>query len=1118
MRAYAPAMSTLEASEFPTGVVTFLLTDVVASTEMWDEGPAAMAAALARHDAIIRQAVETFAGVVVKARGEGDSTFSAFRRPTDAVAAARAAQRALGIEPWSTRRELQVRMALHTGETLERDGDYFGPTVNRVARLREFASGGQVLLSQSTASLVVDHLPTDCTLRDLGSQNLRGLSRPENMYELVIVSDVHMADRTPRLHTQLPLPARLAAPSLGGFHGRRLELESLRKAWETARNGHLAGVFIAGEAGIGKTSLASELARKAHDEGASVLYGRCDEDLGIPYQPWAEMLSQLMNDSGPSQLRQLGERRHAELVSLLPGLGGRLTRTVSPGAIDAESERYLLFAAVAAALAEAAAQTPLVVVLDDLQWADKPSLLLLRHLVNQPEPLPMVIVGTYRHNEVSVEHPLVDVLAALRRETNMARLVLSGLPAEDLVGLVEAASGQPLRGAELALVHEVYRETDGNPFFAWEILLHLSETGAVALSDEGRWILSRPLSGWALPESIREVIGRRGARLGAEVKRVLTMAAVIGREFSLDVLSAALGDNSDVVLDHLERAEAAGLIDSVGQDAFSFEHALIADTFYADLTATRRARSHRKVAEALEQLGLATGRVGELAHHWIAAGSPGDSDRALAYASLAAEQATAAIAPQEATRWYSEALNLLATQREPDEEIRCRLLIGLGEAQLQSGEPGSLRTLLDAAHLAERRGDTAQLVRAALAGTRGIPGVTDPERVAVLESALRAVGTGDSPARAELLAALASELTVMGDFARRRDLTDDALAVARRLGNPTCLLHVLNHVIPAIAVPSTLAERLSLTKEAVQLADSLHDPVMSFLVRLHRTHAAFESADPDEAHSCLERMSDLAAELRQPTLQWTATWTRSSHLTLTGNVEQAELLATRALQIGGESGQPDAATIYGGQLFAIRWHQGADADLVDLITQVATERPDLPILQAALNRLRLDAGRLDEVVCDTESINAVPYDIAWASAISVWAEIASRLGDPEKCAVLYEMLSPYPDYVVHLEAVCVGSSAHYLGMLAAALGRPQEAEQHFVRAEATHRKLGAPFHLARTLVERGRLGLATGQADEVAHACELVRTARDIAVEVGAKAVIRRADELLGTDLCQGVA
>ena len=1109
-------MSTLEASAFPSGVVTFLLTDVVCSTEMWDEDPAEMGAALARHDAIIRQAVETFAGQLIKSRGEGDSTFSAFDRPTDAVSAARAAQRALGVEAWTTSRQLMVRMALHTGETLEREGDYFGPTVNRVARLREFATGGQVLLSQSTASLVVDHLPTDCCLRELGTQSLRGLSRPETMHELVITSDVQPAQRAPIVHAQVPLPIRLAPPSVGGFHGRRRELEALHHAWQTAQTGSLSGVFIAGEAGIGKTAIAGEVARHAHGQGASVLYGRCDEDLGIPYQPWVEMLSHLMGQT--SKLHGLGERRNAELVHLVPGLGARLSRTSSPGAIDAESERYVLFSAVTAALAEAAAQTPLVLVLDDLQWADKPSLLLLRHLMSQPEALSMMIVGTYRHNEVSVEHPLVDVLAAMRRETNMRRLVLSGLPAEDLVGMVEAASGQPLGGAELSLVHDVYRETDGNPFFAWEILLHLSETGAVTLSDEGRWVLSRPLTGWALPESVREVIGRRAARLGSEVKRVLTMAAVIGRDFSLDVLSAALGEDCESVLDHLERAESAGLIESVGQETFAFEHALIADTFYADLTATRRARLHRKVAEALEVLDLVAGRVGELAHHWIAAGSPGDTERALTYASMAAEQATASIAPQEANRWYSEALNLLATQSEPDEGVRGQLLIGLGEAQLQSGEPGSLRTLLDAAHLAEARGDTPQLVRAALAGTRGMPGVTDPERVAVLDSALLAVGKSDTPARAELLAALASELTVMGDFDRRRELVDDALAVAKRLQNDTCRLHVLNHVIPAIAVPSTLEERLGLTAEAIELADRLEDPVMAFLVRLHRMHAAFESAQPDEAAACLQRMTELAAGLQQPTLQWTATWARSSQLILAGHVEEAEMLATRALQIGGESGQPDAATIYGGQLFGIKWHQGADSEMVDLMTQVAAERPDLPVLHAAVNRLRLEAGRLDEVVCDIETFRAVPHDIAWATAIAVWSEIASRLGDPEKCQVLYDMLSPYPNYVVHLEAICVGSSAHYLGMLAAALGRLDEADRHFIRAQATHTKLQAPFHLARTLVERGRLRLATSGAAETAEGCAFVRNAREIAVEIGAKAVIRRADELLDTKRCQGVA
>lgn len=1097
----------------PSGVVTFLVTDIVGSTEMWEHHPEEMNQALARHDAIIRQAVETFAGQLIKGRGEGDATFSVFRRPTDAVSAARAAQRAFAAEPWPQGARLEVRMAMHTGETLERDGDYFGSPVNRVARLREVADGGQVLLSQSTASLVVDHLPTDCSLREVGTQELRGLARPETMFELVITANVATPDpaRVARSRRQARLPTRLAASSIAGFHGRVAELELLRAAWTNALSGRHMVVLLAGEPGIGKTSLAGAFAREIYAQGATVLYGRCDEDLGIPYQPWAEMLKRLMAGATPSELQNLTGRRQAELVALVPSLSTRIGTAATMSAIDVETERHRLFGAVAAAVTEAAATNPILVVLDDLQWADKPTLLMLRHLVSQPEPLPLVILGTYRHHEVSADHPLVDVLAALRREPNVQRVVLGGLTIEDLVGVIEDASGQPLGDPELALAHEVYRETNGNPFFAWELMLHLSETGTVSLSDEGRWVIAQPASEWALPESVREVIGRRAARLGEAVVQTLTTASVIGREFKLDVLAAAVGEDVDIVLEQLERAESAGLIGSLGTGRFSFTHALVAHTLYADHSPTRRARIHRRVAEAYESLGMAEDRVGELAHHWILAGSPDHTGRALEYAMKAAQVATRALAPQEAARWYAESLNLLGTRQHADEHVRCELLIGLGQAQLHSGDPDCLQTLLDAAHLADRLGDSHQLALAVLTGTRGMPGFTNPARVAVLHSAIARMGISDTPERAELLASLAAELSVAGDYEQRRELADEAMAVARRLNDPACLLHVLNHVIPTIGVPSTLAERWELSAEAVALADRLNDPVMAFLARLHRTQAAYESADLAEANACISRMIELAEELQQPTVLWTVAWVRGVQAIVAGRIEEAERLATEALTLGVESGQPDAATIYGGQLFCIRWHQGTDAELVDLLAEMATQRPDLPVLQAGLARLRLEADRRSDIELGPAVVKAVPYDIGWAPAMAFWAEVSSRLGDQESCEVLYDLLSPYGDYVVHVEAVSIGAMSHYLGMLAAALGRPAEAARHFEHAEALHETLEAPFFLARSRLEHGRLLLSAGTESSNYTAGELLRSARDLGEQYGCAGIVRRAAELLAT-------
>lgn len=263
--------------ELPSGVVTFLLTDVVGSTRLWEAQPRAMAEAVRRHDELIRAAVEQAGGVLVKARGEGDSTFSVFRRATQAATAALAAQHALADEAWPSSFELTVRMAIHTGEAHERDGDYYGPTVNRAARLRTVASGGQILVSRSTAELLRDHL-VDAELVELGPQVLADLARPEQTFALMPRAGPggQVAPEAAPESVRLPLPPALAPPA-EAFVGRTDELARLLAAVGESPYGRQGAVFLAGEPGIGKTRLMAAAAAAAHSAGALVLYGRCDE-------------------------------------------------------------------------------------------------------------------------------------------------------------------------------------------------------------------------------------------------------------------------------------------------------------------------------------------------------------------------------------------------------------------------------------------------------------------------------------------------------------------------------------------------------------------------------------------------------------------------------------------------------------------------------------------------------------------------------------------------------------------------------------------------------------------------------------------------------------------------
>ena len=389
-----------------TRAVTFLLTDIEGSTAAWEADADAMAVALARHDELVEQVVTSQGGRLIKTRGEGDATFSVFERPSAAAAAAIELQEAIVHEPWALRQPMRIRVALHTGEVELRDGDYFGRAVNRAARLRSLAEGGQILCSGATAELVIDSLRDDVVLTDLGMRELRNLARPEHVFELRLLAadDDSQAVSTTALIERPSLPAVLGGP--GPFVGRGRELERLFSAWQGALAGTTNAMLIAGEPGVGKTRLAGEWSRQAYDQGALVIYGRCDEDLGAPYQPFAEALRALVPCLGASGLR--GLRGVEGLLALVPGLTDLLPDLAPPTRADPETERYALFDAVVALFGIASASAPVVLILDDLHWAAKPTLLLLRHLLRLSEHARVQIVGTYRSTDLDRSHPLAE--------------------------------------------------------------------------------------------------------------------------------------------------------------------------------------------------------------------------------------------------------------------------------------------------------------------------------------------------------------------------------------------------------------------------------------------------------------------------------------------------------------------------------------------------------------------------------------------------------------------------------------------------------------------------------------------------------------------------------------
>ena len=658
---------------------------------------------------------------------------------------------------------------------------------------------------------------------------------------------------------RVPLPERLLIHPDTGVIGRDEPVGLLTRAADRAGAGDGRRLLlVSGEAGQGKSTVVAEAARLAFAEGACVLSGHCEEDVTSPYQLLVEAIGHYVRHLSDEELQDLVGDQAADLTTVLPEIGRRLGGLRPSPAVEPDHERYRLFAAVVDLLGRMCLDRPLVLVLDDLQWADQGSLQLLRHLAASDRPMRLAVMATYRDAEIAASDALVETLGALRRMEGVERIDLPGFGPDEVAAVMEAIAGQSLDDRGVALADAVHGETDGNPFFVGELLRHLFEVGVVRRDDAGRWVVPDDLSGASLPDGVREVIDARVVRLGRASAANLSLAAVLGRDFDLDLLLAVADTTPDDLLDVLEEAARVSLVREPADRPgwYSFSHALIQRTLYEGIGASRRALLHRKVFDVLSRWddrgagGRSAVPAAEIARHLVASARVDDAGTVVRWAGRAADEALATLQPDQAVRWYGVALDALG-DGGPD-DVRARLLAGKGEAERQIGDLAYRRTLLEAARLALAAGDVGTLVEAALANSRQIQSTTgsiDQERVDVLEASLDRVGPADTPERARLLAHLASDRSYDGDPDRRRGLVDEALAIARRTGDPATLFDVLIRRI-GIWMPEDVAVRLEESAEALAVAEALDDPVARFWALFYRSIVAAEAADRELLDEC----------------------------------------------------------------------------------------------------------------------------------------------------------------------------------------------------------------------------------------------------------------------------
>jgi DNA-binding winged helix-turn-helix (wHTH) protein len=875
--------------------------------------------------------------------------------------------------------------------------------------------------------------------------------------------------------SDIALPARLAVSTGLGFAGREDERTALTDVWkDVLATRQRRVVLVSGEAGIGKTSLCSVFA--AAQRGATVLYGRCDEELSIPYQPWREVLSTL----GQHNPDVLGDHREA----LAPLSGGSGTMD-----LDSDSARFALYTAVGEILATVAAhgRVPFVV-LDDLHWADVQTLALLRHLVERALTTPVLVIATFRDSDVDDANPLNALLAATHREPGVTRLALRGLNDDEVLDLLESVAGHEMGRAGLALRDLLRAETEGNPFFVTEILRHLAETGAVTRQPDGRWTIPSHILERGLPVSVREVVNRRVQRLGPDTRKALSTASVIGRDFDLGLLGELLGEDPMRTFERLAPAADNALItDTVGR--FAFTHAIVAHTLYADLSPTARAFTHRNAAQLLEaRFAAEAERAAEIAHHWIHAVAPHNQAKAVEYARRAADYALSHLAPDDACTWYQRALDLLPGG---DDERRCAVLVGLGTAQRQAGSPAYRETLLEAGRLAIDLQDDDLLVRAALANNRGDVsgfGTIDEARTRILR---RAIATGPAAADGALLHAILAIEIHAGPESQIEQAAARALALARDSGDDHVVAHVVRLTESALRTLDALSRRESLLREGIAAAERAGDARLRGVLSMSHHEIALEYGDRDVMDRERDIRSAFAERSTEPFVRWTNAQTTSIHHFLDGALADAEATAAEALDIGVATGQPEAFFGYAGQIFQIRRAQGRLAEVAPALRQIIQEHPSLQVFQAGLAYVWCELGREPEARALAEHLDVSPGAAPqfWSTALMLWAEVCHRLALTEPAARLAPILHGWREQVASTGATTEGSIAYGLGRTLATVGRVQEASVAYELALTVNSRLRAPLFVARTQLAHAQALSGTEPHRARAMAVEARRTA-----------------------------
>jgi hypothetical protein len=898
--------------------------------------------------------------------------------------------------------------------------------------------------------------------------------------------------------------AALLGP-LGGdapFLGRADELALLQRHWHAVvADGRRRAVLVAGEAGMGKTRLAAELARGVADAGGTVLYGWSDQHLGVPYQPFIEALHDRLAASSLAELQSLVGPGALQLIRLVPSLAHRVDGSPPIRQVEPEAQRFLLFEALVDYVDSLAAAAPVLLVLDDLHWAAKPTVLLLRHLLRASRFAPVLVLGAYRDTDLDPGGSLADLLAEARIDQQIERLELRGLDVASVRELVP----------EPSLAAQLHHGSGGNPFLLHELLRDLEARGQ-AVNKGGLWSATVEAADLGMPAGANEVLGQRIAGLSAETRRVLGVAAVVGPTFTAAVLAGAMTDvDASAIDDALDEAARHGIVDEQG-DSYGFHHALVRQLLYTELGPTRRVRLHRQVAEAIEAgaaVGVDDGTVQALAHHFSEAALDGQVTKAADFGLVAARRAMEGLAFEAAVTAGERALVAIGLDSSPDLVRRAAVELVLAEAHQAVGDIAASQAAAEAAAADARAlGDATTLARAAILHVElTVVGSPDPVGAALCEEALAALPAGPDPLRVRVAAALAFHRA--WSESRGAAVADDAAGVvelARASGDDDALAGALHAQAISLAASTRVDEQLAVIDELLEIGERRshgHRREQALQIRASTRLRVGDLAGFDADCAELERLGNEHRSWNA--LAYTAQW-RTTRALLDGRFAEVPELADRVLVHG--SRYIDYQSVYTSQLFLLATEQGEFAGLRDLLLDAQARTPGVIAFTTALALVHAELGEhreahdlLDELAPDRFAL--VPRDVAWFGSLHGICEAAATIGAAEHAGVLYDLLAPEAGrfVVIALGLGCTGSADRYLGALALAAGRVEQAVDHLEQALRAEAALPSPPLLARSQLWAARALVARGAPGDAERAATLRTAARETAAALGMAAL-----------------